>query len=348
MDTVFRHCSALLLLLVLAGCVEPSGESAEFFVFGTLVDIQLPDASPRQAEGIFSELQQEFQRMHGEWHAWEPGELHSLNARLATGEAARTTPDIIELIRRSREMELRSDGRFNAAAGQLVEAWGFHTSDYPIIGPPPSEAEISELVALAPSSMDVITDGNVVSTSNRHVQFDFGGIAKGYATDLAIEVIRQRGQTNAVINAGGDVRVLGEHHGRPWRIGIRDPAGGVAGALEIDGDKAVFTSGNYERYHQFDGARYAHILDPRSGWPVHEVSSATVVAENGTTADAAATALVVAGVDDWAEVAERMGVEAALVIDEAGNMYATPSMMAYISVAPGRETSIIGPQAQPD
>jgi thiamine biosynthesis lipoprotein len=281
--------------------------------------------------------------MHQEWHAWEPGDLQRLNRALAAGQAVRTTPDILELISRSQEMERLSGGRFNPASGKLVSAWGFHTSEFPITTPPPHEADIQALVETAPSSLDIEIDGNVVTSSNRQVQLDFGGIAKGHAVDLALEMIKRRGQSEAIVNAGGDVRVLGSNLGKPWRIGVRDPTGGIAGAIELEGDWAVFTSGNYERFRLDGEVRRPHILDPHSGWPVSEVSSATAIAEDGATADAAATALVVAGPDDWADVAAEMGVKAALVIDGAGRMRATRSMMNFFTPAPGRDVTFIDP-----
>ena len=110
-----------------------------------------------------------------------------------------------------------------------------------------------------------------------------------------------------------------------WRVGIRDPDGGVLAGVTI-GDGAVFTSGNYHRYGEFDGTRYAHILDPRTGRPVDHVAQVTVIHADPVRADAAATALVVAGPEDWPAVARDMGIGQVLVVDAAGNLQATPQM----------------------
>ena len=336
-----RRSLTILLIVIATGCGPSSPQGAEFYVFGTLLEIQLPAADEREAAEIFTELQPEFQRMHREWHAWEPGDLQRLNRAIATGQSAPATPDIIELIRRSQEMERLSAGCFNAATGKLISAWGFHTSEFPVTSPAPGRAQIQAIIETLPSTLDIEIKGDLVSALNPQVQLDFGGIAKGYAADLAMEMVEGRGQAEAIINAGGDVRVLGSNRGKPWRIGVRDPRGGIAGAIEIEGNLAVFTSGNYERYRQDGDQRLAHILDPRTGWPVSEVSSATVIASDGTTADAAATALVVAGPDGWLDVSIRMGVVAALVIDASGTMQATPSMMKYFTPATGREVTIV-------
>ncbi len=122
-------------------------------------------------------------------------------------------------------------------------------------------------------------------------------------------------------------------------MGVQDPSGGIAGGIRVTGDVAVFTSGNYSRFRQDAEERYPHIIDPRTGWPVETVASATVIATDGTTADATATAIVVAGLADWVEVAADMGVDAAMVIDESGEIYATQAMMKFFT--PEQERTVI-------
>lgn len=327
-------------LLALAGCGRTPNPEAEFFVFGTLVTVQLAGVESAQASGVFKELQFAFQDMHREWHAWEPGELGQVNRAIKAGETRPTSPDIEALIGRSQQLELASGGRFNAAIGALVRLWGFHTSDYPVDGPPPTADQIQQLLAGRPSTLDIQLTAEGISSTNNAVQLDFGGIAKGYATDLAVDILQRHGIENAVINAGGDTRVVGNNHGRPWRIAVRDPTGNVAGVIKVEGSQAVFTSGNYARFREDANERYPHILDPRSGWPVSAISSATVIAGDGATADATATAVVVGGGEEWARVARAMGTDAVLVIDEAGAMQATPQMMDYFTPAEGRAVTL--------
>ena len=97
-------------------------------------------------------------------------------------------------------------------------------------------------------------------------------------------------------------------------------------AIEVSGDESVFTSGNYERYNEHEGVRYAHILDPRTGRPVVGITSVTVIHDNGAEADAAATALVVAGADGWWETARAMGIRYAMVVEENGTVHLNPAM----------------------
>jgi thiamine biosynthesis lipoprotein len=111
-------------------------------------------------------------------------------------------------------------------------------------------------------------------------------------------------------------------------VAIRKPnSKDVLAIIKVQGDESIFTSGNYERYHEFNGKRYAHIIDPKTGYGVEEIVSATVITNNGTKADAAATALIVAGSQNALGVAQSMGLDQVLLIDETGNCLATAKIM---------------------
>jgi thiamine biosynthesis lipoprotein len=319
--------ATILGLLLLSGCPgKTDPQSAQFLVFGTLLDVSVQGTDAETADRAFAELQKDFQEMHRDWHAWEPGELTRINEAFAAGRSAPAPAGIIELVRRSQDIETRSGGYFNAAIGGLIRLWGFHTSIYPIAGPPPSHPEIREWLAQKPSSTDIEIDGALLRSTNPAVELDFGGIAKGYALDLALNRLRAMGIENAIVNAGGDLMTMGDHGDRAWRVAIRQPGGGIIGTLETRGDEAVFTSGVYERYRQDETERYPHILDPRTGWPVDELTSVTVVSSEGLLADAAATALIVAGPENWKSVARALALDQVMLVDGEGNVLVTARM----------------------
>ena len=324
----------------MAGCQRDEEQSAELFVFGTIVEIKLWGATQDEASSAFTELQQMFQGMHRDWHAWEPGRLMDINAAFESGQSATADEDIIAMIRQSQLVEKASGGRFNPAIGALIRLWGFHTSDYPIVGPPPSQAQIKAVMDHHPSSDDIHINGLELRSDNPAVQLDFGGIAKGYAVDLTIARLRELGINNAIVNAGGDLRAMGTHGNRPWRVAVKKPGGGNIGTIEVRGDEAIFTSGNYERFRQDKTERYPHILDPTTGWPAKDIASVTVITDEGLLADAAATALVVAGLDSWQEVARALGLNQVAVVDESGTVYLTPEMEQRIQFS-GDEKRVI-------
>jgi len=282
-----------------------------------------------------------FQGMHRDWHAWEPGRLTEINQAFSEGRSATADPDIVEMVRRSKTIEQDTGGRFNPAIGALIRLWGFHTSDYPILGPPPSQAQIDKLLEQKPSSLDIHINGLEMRSDNPAVQLDFGGIAKGHAVDLTIARLRKLGINNAIVNAGGDLRAIGNHGDRPWRVAVRKPGGGNIGSIQVRGDEAIFTSGNYERFRQDNTERYPHILDPGTGWPAKDIASVTVIMDEGLLADAAATALVVAGLDGWPEVAHALKLKQVAVVDESGKVYLTPEMKQRIQFSIDSEPVIV-------
>ncbi|MBT8040851.1 MAG: FAD:protein FMN transferase [Xanthomonadales bacterium] len=333
---------ALALVLTLAACSSPMKKyHQDFYLFGTVMGVTLWADSEARAQQAFTSLHARFQTMHEDWHAWNPGALTAINRAFAEGRAVQASPGIVEMVRRSQALEESSEGRFNPAIGGLIALWGFHTSDYPILGPPPDRAAIEALLKQRPSSRDIEIDGERLVSKNPAVQLDFGGIAKGHAIDIACAMLREQGIENAVINAGGDLRAIGRHGERPWRIAVRAPVGGIIGSLETGPDEAVFTSGNYERFRQQDTERYPHILDPRSGWPVQDLASVTVIASEGLLADAAATAITVAGMDEWTVVAKALGLEQVLVVDGDGRVYMTPAISSRIDLEEDTEAVIV-------
>ncbi len=320
-----RH---LFLLTLLCGCTQPPNElQKQLYVFGTLVDITLYDVSEQRAAAALQEVDSEFQRMHREWHAWKPGRLMEINHAFAEGREIDAGPELAAMITESRQLSHSSQGLFNPAIGGLVRLWGFHTDDYPIIGPPPDSEAIRALTDARPSMDHIVVTGSMVSSRNPVVSLDFGGSAKGEAVDAALNIFAAHGIHNAIVNAGGDLKVSGRHGARAWRIAVRNPTNrDILAMLEVTDGEAVFTSGNYERYRADAEKRYPHIINPNSGYPVDHIASATVIHTNATLADAAATALVVAGPLRWREIAASMGVDQVLLVDAQGDLHISPAM----------------------
>ncbi len=321
----------LLLLFSLSACnAPPQSAQYQIFVFGTLVDVTLFGADKEKQQKAVATITQDFQQMHHDWHAWNPGPLVDINKAIAAGKPAKVIPSLIPIIEQSTQLSDQSDGLFDPAIGGLLNLWGFQSDGRPN-GPPPPKAAIEKWVKAAPRMDDITLNGDILTSSNKAVQLDFGAFAKGYAIDLAIQRLREFGINNAIVNAGGDLRAIGSKSGKPWRVGIRHPQGqGVLASLEVSGDESVFTSGNYERYREYEGVHYAHILDPRTGMPVDGVTSVTVIHDNGAVADAAATALVVAGPKEWHRIAKQMGIKYVMLVDDAGVVYMNPAMQKRV------------------
>ncbi|MGD8311059.1 MAG: FAD:protein FMN transferase [Gammaproteobacteria bacterium] len=335
----------LIFLLSLA-CVNLACSREEavfhdrFFAFGTLIEITLYGVEQERAIRASDIIEREFHQRHTDWHAWEPGILNTTNAQLATLEPFTADPAILPLLVEAGRLSRLSQGLFNPTIGKLIALWGFQADELPL-GTLPDPGAIKTLVEQAPSVRDVTITGERIQNSNPAVQYDLGAFAKGYAIDRSIDRLRELGIENAIINTGGDLRGIGRHGDRPWRIGIRHPReSGVLASVELDGDDSVFTSGDYERYFEVDGKRYHHIIDPRSGFPADTTTSVTVIHSDAATADAAATALFVAGPGEWLDIARRMGVHYVMLVDTSGVIHMNPAMQERIRFEPGMSADI--------
>lgn len=321
----------LLSLLSLSGCEQKAAVSQQqFLALGTLIDLSLYGADEQQTQLAMQKINARMESIHHNWHAWQPGRLTQINQQLHSGHSVQLNAQEAELIAQGIALAEQSEQRFNPAAGQLIALWGFHSDERPDAPPPAAEA-IATLTTNPATMANLKLNGQQLSSTHANLQLDVGGYAKGYAVDEAINTLREMGINNAIVNAGGDLRAIGDKNGQAWRIGIRHPRKpGVIASIEVSGDESVFTSGDYERYFAYHDQRYHHILDPHSGYPAHGISSVTVVHPDATTADAAATALFIAGVHDWPRIAKRMGIELVMLIDDHGNIHMSQAMQARI------------------
>lgn len=230
------------------------------------------------------------------------------------------------LLTQAKVIEEQSHGAFSPTLGSLSLLWGFSTPTPP--SQPPADEDIRQALAgVGPKLLrKLATPAHTWMRLHDQTRLDFGGIGKGYAIDIGIAVLRQHGIEHALINAGGDMRAIGRHGERPWRIGIRHPrqAGGVLATLELEGDVSVVTSGDYERFFIYRGKRYHHILNPENGWPADKSRSVTVIAGNASLADAWSTALFVLG-PKGLELLKKRHMDA-LMVDAGGNIHTTPGM----------------------
>lgn len=334
---------ALLAATALACTPAPDGVERRLFALGTRVEIEIEGAAGTDAEAALAEIETLLDRFERDYHAWNDGELAELNAALAAGRSLHVSPGLTQLLEEARRLSAASGRHFDPGVGALVELWGFPAGVDARQEPPPA-ARIEARLERDDSIGALEIDGNVVRSDSDTLVLDLGGIAKGEAVDRVLEILRAHSIERALVNAGGDVRVLGRRAERAWRVGIRAPRGdGVLGAVELRPGEAAFTSGDYEQFFMHDGRRMHHILSPVTGYPVEHTQAVTVLAGDGVTADAAATALLVAGPDAWRDVAAGLGIEAALRVDAGGRVAATPAMRDRLHPADGRRFDIMAP-----
>jgi len=312
------------LLLLAGGCSAEDAHRVTFYSFGTLVELVVWEADRRRVEGAAALLAGELERMQRAWDPWRSdSELARVNRLLAAGEAFVADPATLGLLRTALPHYHASGGLFDPAVGGLVQAWGFH-GEAPQL---PAGTVLETWRADPPSLGDIELQGIGLRGRHPRLLLDFGGFAKGHAIDLLVARMQRLGLGNLILNAGGDLRAVGRRGRRAWQVGIRHPRGNtVIASVTIRGDESVFTSGDYERFFLTAKQRYHHILDPRTGSPARGTVAVTVIHTSAATADAAATALFVAGPRHWREVARAMGIHQAMLIDSDGKAHLTEAM----------------------
>ncbi|MBF6057814.1 MULTISPECIES: FAD:protein FMN transferase [Thiomicrorhabdus] len=326
----FLRLSLLPLLpSVLASCSETQEPvEATQIVFGTVVNLQIYNTDKQTAENAIARVESYFQQFHHEWHAWEKGGILSkINTAIAEQKPIEVADSVKNFILKSRQLTRESDGLFDPGIGKIIEMWGFHSEHWQ--GPPPEDSKIHAWLQSHPSLLDVYFKGNRLYSTNSQVQLDFGGNAKGLAIDLALQQLQQAGIHDALVSIGGDMKAIGHPAGRQeWNIGIQDPKNSqkAIAALHLNGGESVVTSGTYQRYFIWKGQRYAHIIDPNTGYPADSFSSVTVIHPDAITADSAATALLVAGPERWQTIAAKMGIQYAFCIGHDGAIQQTKAM----------------------
>ena len=333
--------SILLFLLVLSGCANHELYQQQRYVFGTLVEVSVYGESKSRADEAITGVMRKFGQMHLELHAWKPSEITRLNQAFSEGKKEKISPETELIIRDATKLSDESEGLFNPAIGNLIGLWGFQNDEFKPVRPDP--AKIEKLVAMNPKMDDIVMDAGVAYSRNPAVRLDLGGYAKGYALDVAAEMLRKAGVRNALVNIGGNIMALGRHGDRPWHVGIRNPRGsGAIAELDLEDGEAIGTSGDYQRYFILGSKRFCHIIDPRTGYPVQGVRAVTVLIPRGEHAgalsDAASKPLFISGVAGWRKAAREMRVDQALLIDGDGNIHITRALAKRVRF----EKSIIG------
>jgi len=210
--------------------------------------------------------------------------------------------EIVDLVKIALKVSEESSGAFDITIFPLMNLWGFPTRSGVTPHVPPQKA-ISECLKKI-GYKNLVIKNNVLSSTRKGIGVDLGGIAKGYAADEVVKILKLMGIKSALIDLGGNIYAMGKHKGKPWKVGIKNPFGeGVIGVFEAS-DLSLVTSGVYERFFMENGMRYHHIMDPKTGYPSKGLESVTVICSVSTIADAWSTALFVLGPERGLKLAE--------------------------------------------
>jgi FAD:protein FMN transferase len=255
----------------------------------------------KAAEAAFAEMK----RIDAVMTTWTPtSEVSRVNAAAGLRPIA-VSAETFEVIERAQDVAKRTRGIFDISVGAFRGLWKF---DQDMDGTLPAAAEVKKRLALI-GYKDIVLDKakRTVFLRRKGMAITLGGIAKGYAVDRCVKLLRDQGFTSFMVQAGGDMYIAGKKTAAPWVVGIRDPrgAGGSTFASAPIEDRSFSTSGDYERGFIKDGVRYHHILDPRTGQPARASRSVTVRAKDAFTADAWSKVMFILGWDEALKVIAR-------------------------------------------
>lgn len=249
-------------------------------------------------------------------------EISRFNAMENAGETLTVSEDFFTVLQIARRLYDLTDGAWDGTVMPLVNLWGFGPEGFS--GVVPAREEIEHRLGMVGFSGILLGEGNTVSKTRPALRVDLASIAKGYGVDVLVELLRDLGYRNFLVEVGGEISVQGvRKDGKSWRVGINRPQADAAfddayHVVTLEG-KALATSGDYRNFFEMDGRRYSHVIDPRTGYPVaNGVVSVSVIADTCTRADGLATAMMVMGADAAVSLANRLpDVSCFVVVQEA-------------------------------
>ncbi|OIN56277.1 FAD:protein FMN transferase [Arsenicibacter rosenii] len=238
----------------------------------------------------------------------------------------RVDREVFGLIQRSLRLSALTQGAFDITYGSIDKRlWNFDTQMTEL----PDPATARKLVRLINYRNVILNEADQsVFLREQGMRLGFGGIGKGYAAEMARQLLRGRGVSSGVVNAAGDLTTWGDQpNGKPWTIGIANPnARHEAFSYMNISNMAVATSGNYEKYAVIDGKRYSHTIDPKTGLPVTGIKSVTIICPNAEIADAMATPVMVMGVRAGLNLINQIRQLACVIVDDQDRVYTSANI----------------------
>jgi len=291
-------------------------------IMGTRVAVQLWATDPTLAERGIDAVMADMHRTDELMSTYKPGsQLSQVNAH-AYERPVQVDADIIDVVEKSLEYSRLSDGIFDITYASVGYLYDYRAQLHPT----------EDQIAAALPSVDyrqlrLDREARTIRFLKPGMRIDLGGFAKGWAVDRGVEILRALGIEHAMVNAGGDTRLLGDRLGKPWIVGIRDPRrdGVVVTRIPLE-DEAISTSGDYERYFEHDGVRHHHILVPGTGKSPGAVRSVTVIGPTATHTDGLTKPVFILGVERGMDYVRRVGGVEAVIVDREGRIFYSPGL----------------------
>lgn len=305
-----------LALMLLGACAASSTDETEMhearLLMGTMVEITVSDAERLSARAAVNAAYADMGRLSDMMNHYDPASVVSAINRQAGRRAITVPTELMAVLKMAHSLAATTQGAFDVTVGAL-QGWRFDPERPAVPDPGRLRAQRS-LVDYRDLRLD--EQAGTAFLRRAGMRIDLGGIAKLYILHVGMETLRRHGVRRAMINAGGDVEVMGGEQ-RPWRIGIRDPHAPSAlwGVIEL-AHGFVVSSGDYERYFLRDGRRYHHILDPRTGYPSTGLRHVTLVGQRLQQINGVSAAVMVLGFTEGRRLVQARRLHAILITDQ--------------------------------
>lgn len=318
-----------LAVVILAACGRGDDRPEAHITgetMGTTYSVRIVDPAGGSAvEEITLSIQRALEDVNRRMSTWREDSEVSLFNAAAPAEWFPVSEDTAALVAMASAVSRMSGGAFDITVGPVVDLWGFGPDPVRVV--PPADAEIEAVMAgVGYEFVESREEPPALRRGGAAVAIDLSAIAKGHAVDRVAAVLDQAGMTDYLIEVGGELRVRGHNRrGQRWTVAVEDPlaAGRAVHRVLNVTDTAVATSGDYRNFFEYEGIRYSHTIDPRTGRPVsHELVSVTVLDESAALADALATALLVLGPEAGGELATRADIAAYFIVGSGDGVMA--------------------------
>lgn len=291
-------------------------------IMGTRVSVTLWYKNPAKATHLVAQVMAEMRRIDSAYSPYKKSSNLSRMNRLAPKRSAANplaiSPEMTRLLGKALYYGQLSQGAFDITFASLARYYDYRA------GTQPSTAQRKQLLpAIDYRHVKLDAAAQTVYYSRPHVYVDLGGIAKGYAVDRAISLLRQAGVKHASVSAGGDSRVLGDRRGQPWVVGIKQPRVGEGIAIKVPlNDSAISTSGDYERFFISEQGEWVHhIINPSTGNSSGQLASVTIIGPDGFDTDALSTSVFVLGAEQGLALINPLPEFEAILITRAGKVH---------------------------
>ncbi|MEJ0087377.1 MAG: FAD:protein FMN transferase [Pseudomonadota bacterium] len=326
---IFDRIRAIGFRLVFGLMLAPDLAHAEWMtrseaIMGTRCAVELWSEDKAAGEAAITSVFDDMKRIDRLMSTWkEDTEISKVN-REASRHPVKISKELFDLLVTSVQYSELTQGAFDITYASVGYLYDFKKGVHP-----DQKAIDKALPGINWRHMKLDAKKTTVYFTRPGMRIDLGGIAKGYSVDRGIEILEKQGITRAMVNAGGDTRIIGDRFGKPWVVGIRDPDHEGKTFLRMPLENTAFsTSGDYERYFDEDGKRFHHIIDPKTGDSARKCRSVTIISGNATRTDALTKSVFIMGPEEGIKFIDTLSDVDAVAVSPDGRVFYSKGLAA--------------------